>query len=119
MHNLIRIISAIIILLGIVHISFAFPLHMNTETLWFTGAGMAIIFSGFLNLAAIDRGGSVFTKGLAFITNAINCALFAFAVPVLDQPQVYIGIVIFLIAMLAFAVELIRHRKAGTIIENP
>ena len=70
MHNLIKITSCIIILLGMVHISFAFPLHMNTDTLWFVGTGMAIIFSGLLNLIAIDRGGSKLTKAIAILTNA-------------------------------------------------
>ena len=60
-HRLIKIVSSIIILLGIVHIFFAFPLRMNTDTLWFVGAGMAIIFAGLLNLVAIDRGGSKFS----------------------------------------------------------
>lgn len=65
MQLLIKIISSIIVLLGIVHIGFAFPLHMNAETLWFTGAGMAIIFAGLLNFVALDRGGSKFAKGIA------------------------------------------------------
>lgn len=111
MHRLIKIVSYFIILLGIVHISFVFPLYMNTDTLWFVGAGMAIIFSGQLNLVAIDRGGSKFTKWIAAITNAINCAMFCFALPILKEPQVYTGIIIFLIATVAFIVELIRHKS--------
>jgi hypothetical protein len=35
---------------------------MNTGTLWFVGSGMAIIFTGLLNLVAINKGGSKFTK---------------------------------------------------------
>ena len=77
------------------HISFDFPLYMNTDTLWFVGAGMAIIFSGLLNLVAIDRGGSRFTKWIAIITNAINCAMFCFALPIQKEPQVYVDIPIF------------------------
>ena len=106
MHRIIRIFSVAIILLGIVHISFAFPLHPNTDTLWFTGAGMAIIFSGLLNLLAIDRGGSVFTKTIAVIVNALNCVMFSFALRILNEPQVYIGIVIFLIPAMIFLFEL-------------
>ncbi|HET9056301.1 MAG TPA: hypothetical protein VFN30_05575 [Chitinophagaceae bacterium] len=111
MYSLIKIVSYIIILLGIVHISFAFPIHMNTGTLWFVGAGMAIIFSGLLNLVAIDRGGSKFTKWIAVITNAINGAMFCFALPVLKEPQVYAGITIFLITTVAFIVELTKHQS--------
>ncbi len=110
MHNLIKIVSYIIILLGIVHISFAFPLYMNTDTLWFVGAGTSIIFSGLLNLVAIDKGGSKFTKRIAVITNAINCTMFCFALPILKEPQVYVGITIFLITTVAFIIELTRHK---------
>ncbi len=92
MHRIIKAVSYIIILLGIVHISFAFPLRMNTDTLWFVGAGMAIIFTGLLNLVAIDRGGSKFTKTIAVLVNAFNCTLFCFALPILNEPQVYVGI---------------------------
>jgi hypothetical protein len=84
---------------------------MNTDTLWFVGAGMAIIFSGLLNLVAIDRGGSKFTKWIAVITNAINGTMFCFALPILNEPQVYAGITIFLISTVAFIVELTSHRS--------
>ncbi len=99
MRNLIKIVSYVIILLGIVHISFAFPLHMNTGTLWFVGAGMAIVFAGLLNLVVIYSSVSGFTKWIAVLANAINCIMFCFAVPILNEPQVYIGILIFLLTI--------------------
>lgn len=111
MHSLIKIGSYFIILLGITHVSFVFPLNMNTDTLWFVGAGMAIIFSGLLNLIAMDRGGSKFTKWIAVITNAVNCAMFCFALVILKEPQVYAGITIFLITTVAFIVELIKDKS--------
>ena len=110
MNKVIKIVSYIIILLGIIHISCAFPLHKDTETLWFVGAGMAIIFAGLLNLVAIDKGGSKFTKLIAIFTNAFNCIGFCFALPILNQPQVYVGIIIFLIVVIAFIIELIKHK---------
>ncbi|MBS3921717.1 MAG: hypothetical protein KGZ37_01040 [Nitrosarchaeum sp.] len=84
---------------------------MNTDTLWFVGAGMSIIFAGLLNLVAIDRGGSKFTKGIAILVNALNCAMFCFALPILNEPQVYAGITIFLITIVAFLIEAIRHKS--------
>lgn len=110
MHSLIRIVSYIIILLGVVHISFAFPLHMNTDTLWFVGAGMAIIFAGLLNLVAIDRGVSKFTKAIAVVVNAFNCTMFWFALPIHNEPQVYVGIAILLITTIGFIVDLVKHK---------
>ena len=112
MHSLIRTISIIIILLGVVHISFAFPVYMNTDTLWFIGAGMAIIFSGLLNLIAIDRGGSKFTKWVAVVVNVFNFGMFCFALPILNEPQVYVGITIFLLSTIAFFAELVKHIQA-------
>jgi hypothetical protein len=108
LHSLIKIVSCIIILLGITHCSFAFPLHMNQATLWFVGAGMSIIFSGLLNLVAIDRNGSKFTKAIALIVNIFNCIMFCFALPILNEPQVYVGITIFLVSSIAFLIDLIR-----------
>lgn len=109
-HTIIKIVSYVIILLGMVHISFAFPLQMNTETLWFTGAGMSIIFSGLLNLVALDRGGSKFTKLTALITNALNCTMFCLALPILNEPQVYVGISIFFITTVAFFVDMVKPK---------
>jgi hypothetical protein len=74
------------------------------------GAGMAIIFSGLLNLVAIDRRGSKFSKTVAVITNTFNCAMFCFALPILNEPQVYVGITIFLITTVAFLIEVTRHK---------
>ena len=82
---------------------------MNTDTLWFVGVGMAIIFAGLLNLVAIDRGGSTFTKVVAIITNSSNCAMFCFALLILKEPQVYVGIGVFLITTVAFLFEVLKH----------
>jgi hypothetical protein len=112
-HSLIKIASYIIILLGIVHTSFAFPLHMNTDTLWFVGAGMAIVFAGLLNLVSIHQGGSQFTKGVAIIVNAFNCGMFCFALPILNEPQIYAGITIFLITTVAFIFDFVRSRAGS------
>ncbi len=85
---------------------------MNTDTLWFLGAGMSIIFSGLLNLVAVDRGGSKFTKAIALIVNILNCTLFIFALSILNEPQVYAGIIIFLVTTIAFIVAIIRDPAA-------
>ena len=86
---------------------------MNTDTLWFVGAGMAIIFAGLLNLVAIDRGGSKFTKAIAIFVNAINCAMFCFALPILNEPQVIVGITIFLISTVAFIFSKLNHNTSN------
>jgi hypothetical protein len=81
---------------------------MNTDTLWFVGAGMAIIFAGLLNLIALDKNGSKFTKSIAVVVNGANYTMFSFALPILNEPQVYVGITIFLITTAAFIFDLVR-----------
>jgi hypothetical protein len=85
---------------------------MNTDTLWFAGAGMAIIFAGLLNLVALDMGGSKYTKTITAIVNAFNCAMFCFALPILNEPQVYIGITIFLFVTVLFIISLTKTQQA-------
>jgi hypothetical protein len=90
----IRILSLVIILLGVAHIWFAFPLYANADTLWFVGSGMAIIFVGIMNLVVLD---AIKRQGLylTLLSNVLNCALFCFALYILDEPQVYFGIALF------------------------
>ena len=114
MHSLIKIVSVLIILLGIAHISFAFPLYMNTDTLWFVGAGMAIIFTGLLNLVAINKGGSKFGKLVAVVVNAFNCGMFCFALLILNEPQVYIGIAVSFVATICFLITLLKSKHKTT-----
>jgi len=73
------------------------------------GAGMSIVFSGLLNFVALDRKGSKFTKSIAVIVNALNCTMFCVALPILNEPQVYAGIIIFLITTVAFIFDLVRN----------
>lgn len=114
MNVVIKTVSAVIVLLGIVHISFAFPIHMNEGTMWFVGSGFAIIFAGLLNLIAIDSGTKT-SKAIAAVVNAMCCFLFLFfALPILNEPQVYVGIIIFAIATVCFVGLLIKKKKIQT-----
>ena len=48
------VIGGIIILLGIVHIAFAFLIGVfETDDRWFFGAGIAVVLSGALNIIAV------------------------------------------------------------------
>ena len=108
MNTIINIVSAVLILFGVVHISRCFSFHINIDTLWFVGAGIAIIFAGLLNLVAIDRGGSKFTIVVAVVVNAFNCAMCCFALQILNIPQIYVGITIFAITTICFSVLLFK-----------
>jgi hypothetical protein len=99
----IQILSLIIILLGVLHISFAFPLYANTDTLWFVGAGMAIIFVGLMNIITLDteKKRSLY---ITLICNLLNCLLFCVALAILNEPQVYLGIGIFAATSICFGI---------------
>ncbi|RYZ21937.1 MAG: hypothetical protein EOO16_11115 [Chitinophagaceae bacterium] len=113
MVKLAKVISFLIILLGLVHVLFAFPLYANTDTLWFVGAGLAIIFAGLLNFVALDRDGSRFTMWVAAVVNSTMCALFCYAINILNEPQVYVGVAVFLIAAVAFVSQLLQKKRLG------
>jgi hypothetical protein len=92
-------ITILIILLGIVHITFAFPIDELTEgTLWFIGSGVALVLSGLINWIASEGGVSKRTKWITLLCNILMCGLFILAIPVVQGPQVYMGIGLFLAA---------------------
>jgi hypothetical protein len=86
------------ILLGGVHLLFV-PLNFDRLSLgavWFAGAGLAIIFAGFLNLAlARSVAGNRLLAGLALTANLILALMFGVALSVLKQPQVVFGLLLF------------------------
>ena len=86
------------ILLGGVHLLFVrlnFD-RLSLGALWFAGAGLAIIFAGFLNLAlARSAAGDRLLAGLALTANLILALMFGVALSLLRQPQVILGLALF------------------------
>lgn len=109
MKRLQLVIAVLIILLGIVHVSFAFPIVELTEgTLWFIGSGVALVLSGLINGIASESGVSKRTKWIALLCNILMCGLFILSIPVVQGPQVYAGIGLFLCAS---TLSILRFRK--------
>lgn len=97
------VVTMLILLLGAVHIGIGFYCRQVSEdTLWFIGAGVAILFAGLFNLLM----NVVTAKPACIITLIVNAAtlgLFVYAIQVLAGVQVYIGIGLFASAtVLAF-----------------
>ncbi len=89
------ILSYIIILLGMVHIIFVFPIEQfKTNTLWFLGTGVAIIFSGLINLIAI-KFPEKFITNICILINFIMMFLFLISLLALQEPQVFVGAILF------------------------
>ena len=111
MRVVIKIVSILIILLGVIHLRYAFPLQVNENMLWYVGAGMTVIFAGLINFVAIERGGSKFSLIIAVIVNAITFGMFCFALAVYNEPFCYINLTISGISTIAFIATLIKTYK--------
>jgi len=63
--------------------------------MWFLSAGLAIIFAGLLNLVLLrDDGKDSFVRLLCLIADSILFLLFGAALSILEEPQVYIGLML-------------------------
>ncbi|MFI5218850.1 MAG: hypothetical protein ACHQNT_05120 [Bacteroidia bacterium] len=94
------IISYIIILFGTIHLYFTSCLETFDEyALWFIGAGIAIIFAGFINLIRTKSSEKIVFI-ICILTNSLMTVLFALALFAMHKPQVYIGIIVFATAFI-------------------
>ncbi|MGI9107291.1 MAG: hypothetical protein ACR2G4_13695 [Pyrinomonadaceae bacterium] len=102
----------LIIALGVLHLLFTFHDYdaFTLRALWFAGAGFAVIFAGFLNLALLRVAGrDALLRALCFSANLICASLFGAALWLLRQPQVFVGILLFAFAAVA---SLAAHRQS-------
>lgn len=94
------IVSYHIILFGLIHICFVYCLdNFDTYALWFTGAGIAILFAGFINLIR-TKSDETIVFSICVLTNSIITLLFMNALFAMQKPQVYVGIVVFAVAFI-------------------
>jgi hypothetical protein len=105
-HRLILLTSLVIIVLGLIHIASVFFVQIQTSLIWFLGSGMAILFAGLLNLIAIERGGSGFSKLIAAIVNGAACLLLCLAAQQTHNLQYYLETLLFLSTTVFFIVDL-------------
>jgi hypothetical protein len=108
-----KIIPALIMLFGLIHLSFAFPLNnLEIDTLLFIGAGLAIVFAGVINLIALMSTQSIVIKFASLVCNAIMFSLFVICTTIIMDVQVFAGIFLFLISTL-FAIADLSTSKAA------
>ena len=98
MTTLHRIVTGLIIALGILHLGFT-PFNygrFDMNAMWFLGSGLAIILAGFLNIAVIrGRGRDRLVWSLGVIANLTFAILFGVGLVLLTQPQVFVGVALF------------------------
>ncbi len=102
------IVAYLIVLLGIAHQGFTFVSYSRFSfgALWFIGSGLAIIFAGFLNIVLIrnvatDMAADKATRLLCLIANATTTLLFALALRLFREPQVFVGLGLFALATIS------------------
>ncbi len=108
-----KICSWLAVALGCAHL--LFTLHdydeLSMRALYFFGSGLAIVFAGFLNVLLIREGGrDPVARLLCLIANLANTLLFAAALTLMRQPQVFLGVALF--AFLTLAALLTRGRTS-------
>ena len=84
--------------LGAVHVLYTSALYdrLTLGAFWFAGSGFAIMFAGFVNLM-LNRGlpGDAVSRWLCHAANAVCVALFGVGVYLIGEPQVYLGLLLF------------------------
>ena len=89
------ILSIFILLLGVIHICFIFPIEeFNTDALWFIGSGVAIMFAGLINLITL-KFPEKFIRNIYMLTNFIMMLLFLVSLLSLQEIQVFVGVILF------------------------
>jgi len=94
----------LIIALGVLHLLFTFHDYdeFTLRALWFASAGFAIMFAGFLNLIALRLARrEALVRWLCIIANLICASLFVAALWLMQQPQVFVGVLLFAVAAIA------------------
>jgi hypothetical protein len=99
-----KICSWLIVALGCAHLAFTFHDYdvVSMRAFYFFGSGLTIIFAGFLNVVLIRDGGrDQVIKLLCLIANVTCALLFAAAILIMRQPQVFVGVALFAFAAAA------------------
>lgn len=94
-----KIAAGLVVILGLVHIGFTFRDHdrLSMNAMWFAGAGVAIVFAGFLNIAMLRDGGrDRAIWAMCLVANLVLLLMFGAAAYVLRQSQAYIGVFLFM-----------------------
>ena len=103
-----KICSWLIVALGCAHVIFTFRDYdqFSLDAMWFAGAGLALVFAGFLNVAHLRIGGrDALVRALTVLTDAACALLFAAALSLMRQPQVFVGLVLFALATIFAAAQ--------------
>ena len=107
------IASYLLIALGAVHTALTpvFYGRLTPNAMWFAGAGLAMVFVGFLNvILSRGAGRDSLARWLVYVANLLTLAFGAVTVVLDSEPQVIFGML--LIATITVAAFLLKVRNA-------
>lgn len=92
------VLAVLAVALGCLHLAVAFATqHGSSGSLWFTGAGGGIIAAGLLNVVALRTPvQDQLVRVLVVLANLGFAAMFGWAFTIIGQPQVVVGLLLFL-----------------------
>ena len=104
-----RIAAGALVFFGVVHAALTGRNYQisSAEALWFAGTGIMLIAAGLLTLSATMPGARI-ARVSSVIVNLLGFTLAVFAVPVLQQPHVYLLILFFVLALIGISVLLFK-----------
>jgi hypothetical protein len=96
-----RIAAGALVFMGALHTGLTGRNYQisSAEALWFAGTGIMLIAAGLLTLSASMPGARV-ARVSSIIVNLLGFTLAVFAVPVLQQPHVYLLVAFFILALI-------------------
>ncbi|HEY0670817.1 MAG TPA: hypothetical protein VGD27_01060 [Longimicrobiales bacterium] len=102
MNKLARIAAGGLVFLGVVHALMTSRNYQlaSAEALWFAGTGLMLIAAGLLTYCATMRDANA-ARMAALIVNLFGFTLACFAVPILQEPHVYLLIAFFAAALIS------------------
>ncbi|HEY0809409.1 MAG TPA: hypothetical protein VGD49_04570 [Longimicrobiales bacterium] len=102
MSMLARIAAGGLVFLGVVHVALTGRNYQinSAEALWFAGTGIMLIAAGLLTLSASMPAARI-ARISSVIVNLLGFTLAVLAVPILQQPHVYLLLVFFILALIS------------------
>jgi hypothetical protein len=121
MIRLYKILTALILVYAISHL--LYPIFDNSgltstvHVMWFLSGGLAVLYSGLINLGYAIIGGGVM-KRISIITNATILFFTMVLCVVIPEIQVFILAVIFLVTLIVAAIISLTSPNSNTKVQN-
>jgi hypothetical protein len=106
-----RISAGGLVFLGIVHCILTPRVYdfASAEALWFAGSGVMLIAAGLLTLSASMSDARV-ARVCSVIVNLLGFTLAIFAVPILQEPQVFLLLAFYILALISVSMLMFKSQ---------